>query len=88
MHHSLAPYPIGIAIDGDALKLKELQDLRQLLTCKLNNLNVSVLPSSAQWTTTQCDARGIPYMIYLDETTLQNAICSLRRRDTSLKVST
>jgi len=85
LHHSLAPYTVGISVDGVSTETKQLQDLSRLLTIKLNHLKISVLPSSAKWNTSQCDARGLPYLILLDDSTLENGICHLRNRNTTLK---
>jgi len=85
LHHSLAPFTVGVAVGDPSTEMKQLQDLRRLLTIKLNNLKISVLPSSAKWNTSECDARGLPYLILLDDSTLENGICHLRNRDTTLK---
>nr|CAG4642546.1 EOG090X076T [Evadne anonyx] len=85
LHHSLAPYAVGVLVDGASTDMKQLQDLRRLFTIKLNNLKISVLPSGANWNTPQCDARGLPYLILLSDSTLENGICHLRNRDTTLK---
>lgn len=86
LHHSLAPYTVGVLVDGGSTDMKLLRDLRRLLAIKLNNLKISVLPSGAKWNISQCDARGLPYLILLGDSTLDNGICHLRNRDTTLKV--
>jgi len=85
LHHSLAPYTVGVLVDGGSTDMKLLRDLRRLLAIKLNNLKISVLPSGAKWNISQCDARGLPYLILLGDSTLDNGICHLRNRDTTLK---
>jgi len=85
LHHSLAPYAVGVLVDNQSTQLKQLQDLRRLFTIKLNNLKISVLPAGAQWSMSQCDARALPYLILLDDSTLENGVCCLRNRDTTLK---
>ena len=86
LHKSLAPFAVGIVVDGSPTRAVELEDLRRLLSLEFKQSRILVLPLSAQWTTAQCDARGMPYLIFLSDTTLEQGICGLRSRDTTLQV--
>lgn len=87
LHKSLAPYGVGIIVDGTPTKTTELQDLRRFMSLDFKQSRISVLPLSAGWTINQCDARGVPYLIVLSDSTLEQGICGLRSRDTSLQVT-
>ena len=95
LHNSLAPYSVGVAVGIEAenslikspLRLEELHNLQRLICLKLSQQRqISVLPLSSSWSIPQCDARAVPYTIMLTDETLEQGICSLRSRDTTLKV--
>jgi glycyl-tRNA synthetase (class II) len=86
LHHSLSPFKVAIMVDGKSARSTELRELQQLFTQQLNQSRISVLPSGASWTIGQCDSRAIPFVILVDETTLEKGICRLRNRDTSIEV--
>ena len=91
MHHSLSPFKVGLIIDANAEQITEMQmnqlnQLGQLLMQQLHKSKISVLPFTAQWSVNQCDARALPFVVFLEENTLESGICSLRSQDTSLKV--
>ena len=95
LHPSLAPYSMGILIETgsnsptDPSKRKELADLRRLLHSQLARIcgsATSLLPPSADWSAADCDARGIPCLILLQSSTLDQGICFIRSRDTTIKV--
>nr|CAG4641733.1 EOG090X076T [Eurycercus lamellatus] len=85
LHNSLAPYSVGIILENSE-KTKELQDLARLLCLQLGGRNLTVLPPSARWSPAECDARAVPYLIFLQDSTLDQGICLLRNRDTTLRV--
>nr|CAG4647940.1 EOG090X076T [Moina brachiata] len=86
LHNDVAPYQVGILNDsGSGDQHLELEDLRRLLSLKLTHSRIPVLPLSNPWTVTQCDARGVPYLIVLANETLNNGVCHIRSRNTSLK---
>ena len=86
LHKSLAPYAVGFVVEGSPTRMIELEDLRRLMSLEFKQSRISVLPLSAPWTMAQCDARGMPYLIYLSDSTLEQGICGLRSRDTTLQV--
>nr|CAG4650189.1 EOG090X076T [Sida crystallina] len=86
LHHVLSPFKVVLMIENNPTHINELQELSQLLTQQLIQQKISVLPSSAQWSIQDCDARAVPFNLLLDETTLENGICSLRSRDTNIQV--
>lgn len=86
LHKSLAPYAVGVVFEGSPTRAVELEDLRRLMSLEFQQSKIPVLPLSAAWTIPQCDARGLPYLIFLSDSTLEQGICGLRSRDTSLQV--
>ncbi|EFX64478.1 hypothetical protein DAPPUDRAFT_334148 [Daphnia pulex] len=85
LHKALAPYAVGIVVEGSPTRMAELEDLRRLMSLEFKQSRIPVLPLSAPWTTAQCDARGMPYLIFLSDSTLEQGICGLRSRDTTLQ---
>ena len=77
---------MGFVVEGSPTRMIDLEDLRRLMSLDFKQSRISVLPLSAPWTMAQCDARGMPYLIYLSDSTLEQGICGLRSRDTTLQV--
>ncbi|XP_046658109.1 alpha-aminoadipic semialdehyde synthase, mitochondrial-like [Daphnia pulicaria] len=85
LHKALAPYAVGIVVEGSPTRMAELEDLRRLMSLEFKQSRIPVLPLNAPWTTAQCDARGMPYLIFLSDSTLEQGICGLRSRDNTLQ---
>lgn len=74
LHKALAPYAVGIVVEGSPTRMAELEDLRRLMSLEFKQSRIPVLPLNAPWTTAQCDARGMPYLIFLSDSTFEQGI--------------
>ncbi|GBO36377.1 hypothetical protein AVEN_83705-1 [Araneus ventricosus] len=94
LHYKLAPYKVSLAVEEtDADNLKKLKNVISHLTKELKQTGVDILPESdfksnetIKTTFERCDEMGIPYIIVLNENSLQTGIAGLRSRDTTLQV--
>lgn len=87
LHNDVAPYQVGILNESTGSEQQlDLEDLRRLICLKLNQSRIPVVPLANPWTVSQCDARGVPYLVVLADETLNHGICHIRSRNTSLKV--
>ncbi|GIX85524.1 DNA polymerase subunit gamma-2, mitochondrial [Caerostris darwini] len=93
LHYKLAPYKVSLALeDTDAEHLKKLKNVVNHLTKELKESGINVLPESNSCFSDpihlnfeKCDEMGIPYIIVLNENSLQTGIAGLRNRDTTLQ---
>ncbi|XP_055938371.1 DNA polymerase subunit gamma-2, mitochondrial-like [Argiope bruennichi] len=93
LHYKLAPYKVSLAVEEtDADNFKKLKNVINHLTKELKQNGIDVLPESdfklnqtIKTTFERCDEMGIPYIIVLNENSLQTGIAGLRSRDTILQ---
>lgn len=89
-HRRIAPVKISFVVSGT--NTKELNQLAQYLCGKLRRIDVCVLYSASTSRETieaqvrRCDELGIPYTVFVNDTTLKNGMAYLRNRDTTVKV--
>ncbi|CAL1266963.1 unnamed protein product [Larinioides sclopetarius] len=94
LHYKLAPYKVSLAVEEtDTENLKKLKDVISHLTKELKQTGVDIIPESdlksnetIKTTFERCDEMGIPYIIVLNENSLQTGIAGLRSRDTTLQL--
>nr|XP_015914307.2 DNA polymerase subunit gamma-2, mitochondrial isoform X2 [Parasteatoda tepidariorum] len=93
LHFKIVPYKVCILLDAESSEiLKRLKNLAIHLSKELQKSGILLFPTlNSKFTTSleslfsSFDEMGVPYIIVLNETSLQSGIAGLRNRDTTLQ---